>query len=421
MRVRGSPGRRGRLDVGRRGRRARPRRSPPARDLLRARRRRPGSCGEYLRRVEAERLDVPALVRLAVGADAVSELRLLAGRADLEARDRDRVLGAPLVAPRPRCLSLRDGHERLGTIIAADRGRSCGGSRRPEPPGGARRGVRPDAQVQAPEEELLVSARRTRPPRASPRSRRARSSCSTASRSRWFVGSSRITVDASGLELGEVRPRTLAGRQRRARAVDVIRGETELREQRASMPAREAVRAISSSTTVLPRRTHRAPARSPKYRAPTDEALAFDKWNVTEKHAQQRRLARAVPPGDDSRSPGARSRSTGPRRNLRARAGAGQLQHEVDERATAARVRSAPTAGRACRAARCARGAARPAAPSSRAHASPVGPGLPSCPQGRPSSVPRSAACSGAGAACAEARLLELRSAAARSVSRAVS
>ncbi len=69
-----------------------------------------------LRRVDAERLDVPALVRLAVRADAMRSLRLPAGRADLHARDGDPVLRAALVAPRPRCLSLRDGHERLRSI-----------------------------------------------------------------------------------------------------------------------------------------------------------------------------------------------------------------------------------------------------------------------------------------------------------------
>jgi len=72
-----------------------------------------------LRRVEAERLDVPALVGLAVRADAVSSLRLLAGRADLDVRDRDRVLCAALVASRLRRFSLRNGHERLGTIAGA--------------------------------------------------------------------------------------------------------------------------------------------------------------------------------------------------------------------------------------------------------------------------------------------------------------
>ena len=75
--------------------------------------------GRRLRRVEAERLDVPALVRLAVRADAMRPLRLPAGRADLNARRGERVLGAALVAPRPGCLSLRDGHERLRTIAAA--------------------------------------------------------------------------------------------------------------------------------------------------------------------------------------------------------------------------------------------------------------------------------------------------------------
>ncbi len=75
--------------------------------------------GRTLRRVDAERLDVPALVRLAVRADAMRSLRLLAGRADLEARNGDPVLRAALVAPRPRRLSLRNGHERLLTIAAA--------------------------------------------------------------------------------------------------------------------------------------------------------------------------------------------------------------------------------------------------------------------------------------------------------------
>ena len=86
-----------------------------------------------LRRVEAERLDVPALVRLAVRADAMHPLRLLAGRADLHVRGGERVLRAALVAPRPGCLSLRDGHERLGTIAAASAlssARSARGKRR---------------------------------------------------------------------------------------------------------------------------------------------------------------------------------------------------------------------------------------------------------------------------------------------------
>jgi hypothetical protein len=72
-----------------------------------------------LRRVETERLDVAAAVRLAGRADAVRLLRLLAGGAHLEVRDGDPMLRAALVAPRPRRLSLRDGHERLGTIAAA--------------------------------------------------------------------------------------------------------------------------------------------------------------------------------------------------------------------------------------------------------------------------------------------------------------
>ena len=104
---------------------------------------------EDLRRVEAERLDVPALVRLAVRADAMHPLRLLAGRADLDVRGGERVLGAALVAPRPGCLSLRDGHERLGTIAAASALSSARSARE--------------------------SAGRARRRRAFPRSRRARS------------------------------------------------------------------------------------------------------------------------------------------------------------------------------------------------------------------------------------------------------
>jgi hypothetical protein len=38
-------------------------------------------------------------------------------------------------------------------------------------------------------------------------------------------------VDAAGLQLGKVRPRPLSGRERRARAPDVLRAEPELREQ----------------------------------------------------------------------------------------------------------------------------------------------------------------------------------------------
>ncbi len=70
-------------------------------------------------RLDAERLDVPAFVGLAVGADTMRELRLPAIRADLDARDRDSVLSAAFVASRFRRFSLGDGHERLRSIQAA--------------------------------------------------------------------------------------------------------------------------------------------------------------------------------------------------------------------------------------------------------------------------------------------------------------
>src|SRR5688572_24278904 len=115
---RGPPALRARAECRRTRRRARRGRSRQARDRRRAHRLRPESCEEYLRRVEAKRLDVPTLVRLAVRADTVHLLRLPARRADLEVRDGDPVLSATLVAARPRCLSLRNGHERLVTIAA---------------------------------------------------------------------------------------------------------------------------------------------------------------------------------------------------------------------------------------------------------------------------------------------------------------
>src|SRR5215467_11988933 len=74
--------------------RRRPRRWPPNRDLRPARRPRLESCGEYLRSLQAERLDVAAPVRLAVRAQVVRALRLPAVRAELDAWRRDPVLRA---------------------------------------------------------------------------------------------------------------------------------------------------------------------------------------------------------------------------------------------------------------------------------------------------------------------------------------
>ena len=62
--------------------------------------------------VDAERLDLAALVRPAVRARVMRPLRLPAVRADVHLRRLDRVRRAPLVAARTGLSSLRDGHER---------------------------------------------------------------------------------------------------------------------------------------------------------------------------------------------------------------------------------------------------------------------------------------------------------------------
>src|SRR5690349_15378097 len=64
-----------------------------------------------LRSLEAERLDLAALVRAAGRADAVRALRRPALRADIDARRLDRMRGAALVATGLRGFPLRDGHE----------------------------------------------------------------------------------------------------------------------------------------------------------------------------------------------------------------------------------------------------------------------------------------------------------------------
>src|SRR5207244_5845827 len=65
-----------------------------------------------LRGGSAERLDLATAVRLAVRADAVGRLRLVADRAQAQARRLDLVLRAALVAARLRRLLLWDCHER---------------------------------------------------------------------------------------------------------------------------------------------------------------------------------------------------------------------------------------------------------------------------------------------------------------------
>ena len=70
----------------------------------------PGHGIETLRSVDAERLDLAALVCAAGRADAVRALRLAARRADVDLRRADLVRRTPLVAARLRGFPLRDGH-----------------------------------------------------------------------------------------------------------------------------------------------------------------------------------------------------------------------------------------------------------------------------------------------------------------------
>src|ERR1700751_3750020 len=66
--------------------------------------------GICLRSVDAERLDLAALVGAAGRADAVRALRLATRRADVDLRRADRVRRAPLVAAGLGGFPLRDGH-----------------------------------------------------------------------------------------------------------------------------------------------------------------------------------------------------------------------------------------------------------------------------------------------------------------------
>src|SRR3954452_9184118 len=79
----------------------------------------------------AERLDVAALVRLAVRAHAMRDLRLPAGRADVHPRSFDAVLGAALVAAGLAGLFLGDCHRRRS--IASLRLRLASGACRTAP------------------------------------------------------------------------------------------------------------------------------------------------------------------------------------------------------------------------------------------------------------------------------------------------
>ena len=229
--------------------RARPRRSPRGRGRPPAHRPRRGrSSSESLGGLDADRLDVPALVRLAVRAHAMRALRLPAGRAELDARDGDPMLRAALVAPRLRRLSLRDGHKRLRSI--------------------ARSGF-----------SLIAVLRCDRPARAraSPgsggRGRRRPSCPRTRERGLELLDGLEVEVvrrlvedeevHRPRLELREMGARPLAGREARAGTADVIGAEPELREQRPRLLGRRGPCARGTRRAAArPSRTPRGPARA---------------------------------------------------------------------------------------------------------------------------------------------------------------
>ncbi len=95
-----------------------------------------GDSGGQLRMRGDQRLDLAALVRLAVRADAMRPLGLAAGRADVDARGFDPVLGTPLVATGFRGFLLGDCHWSRGSI-ATGRASTAGArpsAGRPVPP-----------------------------------------------------------------------------------------------------------------------------------------------------------------------------------------------------------------------------------------------------------------------------------------------
>ena len=106
-------------------------------------------------------------------------------------------------------------------------------------------------------------------------------------------------VDAAGLQLGEVRARPLARRERRAGPLDVVGAEVELGEQGAGVDRIEG-RARGRRRAAARRRRRRAGAgrASPSTVASPDHAAAAGERELAEQERQQRRLAAAVPPGD---------------------------------------------------------------------------------------------------------------------------
>ena len=209
-------------------------------------------------------------------------------------------------------------------------------------------------------------------------------------------------VDAERLQLREVGARALARRERRARALDVIRAQPELRERASAQRpsrARSEPSISSRSDAVACVRRPVLPDRS-DHRAPADAARACDESDLAEEHRQQRRLPGAVRPCDREPLTGREVDVDGPEAERAALRRPHPSSSSTLLRLADAGPRasgSAPTARTASQGARSARGDARPGAPSSRARASRGDPGRPSCHRARrPLRAPPFAGCRGA-------------------------
>ena len=244
----------------------------------------------------------------------------MAGRADVDARRLDAVLRAALVAAGLRCFLLRDGHERLRSIA---RGRLTWSARRPRGSGGR--------------------GRRRRACRRTPAS--AVSSSSIASRSRWFVGSSRTR---------QLTPRAAARRGARASArpgESVAQGRTTWSAPRSNFASR--VRAspaadrcarvnASSSGSVARRRPARRWSRLPTTVERPSSRLPAVSGSSPSRSASSVVLPLPFRPGDRDPLAGARSRSIGPSRKSPA------LAHGALERRDAVAGHAAPTPSERC-------------------------------------------------------------------------
>ena len=340
-----------------------------------------------LRRGRPQRLDLATAVRLARRADAVRLLRRAAVLARRDARRGDRVLGAALVAPGLRGLSLRDGHERPPVYLLAKRDSA---RRIPRLDPALRAGTprrRPLTRSQALSDVMRSSIEEpsapgsARPPPGSAgraRRRRARrpsvasacSSCSTASRSRWFVGSSstrKLTpaawssarwarVRSPGERVSHERPTWSAPRPNLASSVRASTG-------------RRPLRSTKRPSSVSPDRVGEAllpdDARDHASAEPTRARGEIELSEEGARRASSCRSRSARRPR--ARSPGRTSTSSGPRRNdsaLDDRAGQSR-----DRRSDRGRTRGARAGAPTARTASPAAGSARAAAPS----------GAPSC------------------------------------------